>query len=793
MNYFLKHTFLFKLRAVMAPLSMVMLLVLLTATETVYPASAPIAGAGQKDISKQSPDKSTKNHPVFFETESVGVILKDNTVIWSKPGGPDSRKISEAGLGDVFFIRAPDFMKPGVYSENKWCKVSVSPGKFGWVARDNIGCQPAATVSGYVEKDEYDYYSSIAGGKAMGGKTKWDDFYVLKYAVLEDGKSFKSCYYVRYFKSFSRKDGEGWVIGQPLEFTYEGLYWSAGMHLGRWHQEMDWGSKYDSLDAAERFFQLLLEKYPGKRFKVSHWQHFGHNHHTYRSEVTALEYMAHISVKRKDFSGAIRRLEEIRKKFPNIQSGSGNAAGGALIQIATIYAKHLKNPRKAIETLLQVIRLYPGSEIGGFEWNSTLDIMALGEIVAIGKKHSMDSEFMLKQFQEAARISGFSVVRALGAIEGAELLRKKKRFKEAIALLEKAIAKDPSSPMRFWGGGQNYSSKALLLQGTILIEDLKAPAQALKLYKKAAEKYKNKSIAKQALFLTAEAIDRATGSPEDVIAAYKLSKNYKAGQRIQVLRSFKSKKGFLTAPAGKKIPLLEMAAPGASVIKHLDSGDSVLTQYTGEHQGCLWYKVKTTDGAIGWLDAKGVSFPASRLFSASAGNSSWGVFGADVARSRAVNGRPVDSPVLKASFRNFAGHEVLYWDVNKDRIPDLVSTGYIDKPAHVSQNSMYHRKTVVVIDGKTGAISTKIPTSETLEPGSIHKGILYCGGHKGTVYAFDLAAGTIKWTFKTGCTPTVPVIEKSTVYLGNCHGMLYALDCNSGKLEWKKRIKGSIY
>ncbi|MCP4148327.1 MAG: PQQ-binding-like beta-propeller repeat protein, partial [bacterium] len=222
-------------------------------------------------------------------------------------------------------------------------------------------------------------------------------------------------------------------------------------------------------------------------------------------------------------------------------------------------------------------------------------------------------------------------------------------------------------------------------------------------------------------------------------------------------------------------------------------GDSVLTQYTGEHQGCLWYKVKTTDGAIGWLDAKGVSFPASRLFSASAGNSSWGVFGADVARTRAVNGRPVDSPVLKASFQNIAGHEVLYWDVNKDRIPDLVSTGYIDEPAHVSQNSVYHHKAVVVIDGKTGVISTKIPTSEPLKPGSIHNGILYCGGQKGTVYAFDLAAGTIKWTFKTGCTPTVPVIEKGTVYLGNCHGMLYALDCNSGKLEWKKRIKGSIY
>ncbi|MCP4219105.1 MAG: PQQ-binding-like beta-propeller repeat protein [bacterium] len=817
MKHFLKHTFLFRLKSVLVSLSVVMLLVLMTGgspgqfdmmqaspvtlelTErfcgggTGYLERTPKAGAGKEVISKQSLEKSTKNHPVVFETESVGVILKDKTAIWTKPGVPGSRKISEAGLGDVFFIRAPEFMKPGVYSECKWCKVSISPGKFGWVARDNIGCQPAATVNGYVEKDEYDYHPSIAGGKAVGGKSKWDDFYVQKYAVLEDGKNLKSCYYVHYYKSSSREDGEGWVIGQPVEFTYEGLYWSAGLHLGRWHQEMDWGSEYESLDAAERFFQLLLEKYPGKRFKASHWKNYRHNYHTYRSEVTALEYMAQISIKRKDYSGAVQRLEEIRKKFPGINSGIGNSAGAALIQMATIYAEHMKDPRKAIETLLQVIRQYPGSEIGGFEWNSTLDIRALGEIVDIGKKHSMDSKYMLMQFQKVSRISGFNVVRVLAAIENAKLLRKEKRYREAIAVLEKAIAKDPSSPMRFWGGGQDFSSKALLLQGTILIEDLKAPAQALKLYKKSREKYKNDYIAKRALFLTAEALDRATGTPGEVINAYTLSGDHKAKQRIQAIRSFKSKKGFLIAPTGKRIPLLEIAVPDAAVIKHLDGGDSVLTLYTGEHRDRMWYKVKTADGAIGWLEEKRVSFPALRQVSVSAGNSSWRIFGADRARTRAVKGRPVESPALIASFHNFAGHEILYWDANKDSIPDVVTTGYIDKPAHISQNSMYHHKAAVVLDGKTGSISMKIPTSDPLEPGTIHKGILYCGSQKGAVYAFDLAAGTIKWKFKTGCEPTVPVIEKDTAFLGNCHGMLYALDTNSGKLKWKKRVNGNIY
>jgi tetratricopeptide (TPR) repeat protein len=600
------HTFLIKAKFGMTAISMFLLLFLFTKTNW-----------GQ---SPEIPEKSTKNHPVFFQTESVGVVLKDKTVVWSKPGITDSKKISEANLGDVFFIHDPGTMMPGLSSGDEWCKVSITPGKFGWVTLDNIGCQPAVVVNGYVEKDEYDYYPSIAGGKAMGGKTNRDNFYVLKYAILKEEKKLKPCYYVHYYKSSSEAEGEGWVIDQPVEFTYEGLYWSAGLHLGGWFGELVWRSKYKSLDAAERFFQLLREKYPGKLFTVSHWGNLmRYNSHRYHSDITALNHIAQLNIERKDFSCAIQRLEEIRKKYPGINSGIGNAAGLALIDIAAIYADHIKNPMKAVETLLQVIWQYPGSKIWGFEWTSTLDIMALDKIVEIGKKHSIDSENMLKLFQKVTEVSEFKVVRVLAAIKKANLLRKEKRYREAIAVLDKAIAKDPSSGRGFWWRyGEDFSSEALALQGTILIEDLKVPKQALKLYRKTGEKYRNAYIAKRAIFLTAEALDRTTGTPEEVIEAYRQSEDYIAELRIQAIRSFKSKQGFINDQAGKKVSLLEMAAPGAGVIKRLKRGARVHTLYSTEHQGHVWYKVKTAGGTIGWLDENWVVFPPVPPLSVSA-------------------------------------------------------------------------------------------------------------------------------------------------------------------------------
>ena len=160
-------------------------------------------------------------------------------------------------------------------------------------------------------------------------------------------------------------------------------------------------------------------------------------------------------------------------------------------------------------------------------------------------------------------------------------------------------------------GGEDFSSSALTLQGTILIEDLKAPKQSLKLYKKINEKYKihkNRYISSQALVLTAEALDRTTSTIGEVIDAYKVLQDPKGEQRIQAIRSFKSKKGFLKKQKGKKILLREMADPGAAVIKRLDRGNPVHTLYTREHLGRMWYKVKTADGTIGWLEENRVSF-----------------------------------------------------------------------------------------------------------------------------------------------------------------------------------------
>lgn len=333
--------------------------------------------------------------------------------------------------------------------------------------------------------------------------------------------------------------------------------------------------------------------------------------------------------------------------------------------------------------------------------------------------------------------------------------------------------------------------------GTIIIEDLKSPKQALKIYKEIREKYRGDYLARKNLFLTAETLDRTTGTTEQVINAYKQANDYKGNHRIKEIRSFKSKKGFLKKKKEKKISLMEMADKGAAVIKKLNRGAPVHTMYPKEHQGIVWYKVKTADRTIGWVEENQVSFPVKHPVLLPGSSSSWWVFGADKARTRGIKGRPVTSPALKAWFQNIAEHEILFWDVNKDGVPDIVTTGFIDKAAPFTKYHRYHNRAVVVIDGKSGKISRKIPTPASLSSGTIHRGILYSSSReissqKGMVYAFDVSAGTVKWKFNTDCSATVPVIDKETIYVGSAHGIIYALDVNSGSLKWEKNVKGHI-
>ena len=73
-----------------------------------------------------------------------------------------------------------------------------------------------------------------------------------------------------------------------------------------------------------------------------------------------------------------------------------------------------------------------------------------------------------------------------------------------------------------------------------------------------------------------------------------------------------------------------------------------------------------------------------------------------------------------------------------------------------------------------------------LSAATIHRGVVYVGGHDGWIYAIDAKDGTKIWDFQTmDHVMTTPTLHDGVVFAGSMDGFLYAIDAKDGSLVWK--------
>lgn len=73
-----------------------------------------------------------------------------------------------------------------------------------------------------------------------------------------------------------------------------------------------------------------------------------------------------------------------------------------------------------------------------------------------------------------------------------------------------------------------------------------------------------------------------------------------------------------------------------------------------------------------------------------------------------------------------------------------------------------------------------------LSSATIHRGIVYVGGHDGWMYALDSATGTKRWEYQTGGRlNSAPALHDGALYFGGMDNYYYALRAADGSLLWK--------
>lgn len=198
-----------------------------------------------------------------------------------------------------------------------------------------------------------------------------------------------------------------------------------------------------------------------------------------------------------------------------------------------------------------------------------------------------------------------------------------------------------------------------------------------------------------------------------------------------------------------------------------------------------------------------VEIKSQPLIPPGATGSHWTAWGANPGRSRCIPGQSILSPVLvKVSKINVGAREILFQDINRDGIPDLVICGLNDAGHYLFD--------VGVVDGNSQDMIWRFRCqARAFSFPMINKGALYFNAYFGeemALYALELRTGRLLWKYRhprfefTGRYP-YPVVDEEYVYFGtapieklyestqNLKGYLYAVDKTGGVLKWELAIK----
>jgi outer membrane protein assembly factor BamB len=177
---------------------------------------------------------------------------------------------------------------------------------------------------------------------------------------------------------------------------------------------------------------------------------------------------------------------------------------------------------------------------------------------------------------------------------------------------------------------------------------------------------------------------------------------------------------------------------------------------------------------------------------------SWSTYGANPGHSRCIQGQALHIPTRVKGFKqNVTAQEILFEDINKDGVQDLVICGL---------GSIWDRGDVAGIDGNTRKVIWKLDfQSEGFSLPLIRDGILYFTTKKKEfrgLNAIDIFSGRLLWRYQPSEADTFGIVsfpelggeciyycsgtkEKTEENMYRPGSHIFALDKKKGELRWK--------
>jgi tetratricopeptide (TPR) repeat protein len=411
---------------------------------------------------------------------------------------------------------------------------------------------------------------------------------------------------------------KGWIKASDVSFDYEkqielkNLMSKGNKFLSKAREANSVEKNPEPyLEQAEGIFKKLLNEYAEEIF-------IKYNDTKLHVGVAALNGLSKVYIERKEYTTAIKMLEQIIEKFPDVLSGIGIASGVAKQDIAQIYWKKLHNPQKSIAIYQQIIEEYPNRIISGFEWSTTLDNFSINNIKKIGEEDSLRNDYMLSQYDIAIENSNSDAVKVISTIEKAKIFRREGKWEKAIDELISIINRYPTAQVQTPPSKMHYSISALDLLCEIYVDDLHDPTKAIEVCQNIIAKNLDEDLTKGADVLRFKILDETNGAKDYILEQYKnfgekyhnwrvYSSIRKHGEqyiasgfvknRIKQINSFKTQTGLIK----ENTLLYQKDNFNSKIISNLTKGMEIKILYDCLTDGKTWYKIETESGNIGWL------------------------------------------------------------------------------------------------------------------------------------------------------------------------------------------------
>ncbi len=538
-----------------------------------------------KTSNKKSPTKLVENSEGKLPNDDevilrkAGIIITLKSAIYSQPNY-NSSIIDSVDIGDVFFVQ--DIMQTLVqrnqYYRDEWYQIVLSNYKLGWV---NIEDFKISEIKGIASNNPFKYsYIPDKKQKLVS---------VMAKKIINRENEIQSSYHIGRFMP------EGWDQVYVDEKTWVDLVDIKSLvDINIFHTQN------------EVCLSFLWEK-------AKQNENFDEEHSYSIFEITKKDILYQLTeqyLRKKDYDKAIEYQKICMQHYPDSAS--------PYIVIGNIYWYSLNNIHDSLDYLFQIFQNIPDKILRYDEHNTTEHYQAFENINRIINDSHLDNESILYYYQRVIELTESPLAYVLAVLERSKILRQQQKFELALTELDSCLQKYPAIYHSVIKSGTHYSLFLLNVMFDIKFYDLQKPKEALELCSEIRQNYSEKALRTGILFLEAKILDETNGNRKEVINLYNRNLNLKydyyslqypirgsgtyllklVRKRLESIKSFNIRDGEIKV---ENTIIYESPDSLSETIYTSKLNEKVTVLYPLEVKNQTWYKIKTSENIIGWI------------------------------------------------------------------------------------------------------------------------------------------------------------------------------------------------